>query len=242
MSLALNRLIGFGTLDENGNDAFTKVLLHFDGVDASTTITDSNAGGSAHTWTAYGNAQLDTGITPKFGTAALLCDGTGDYVEMSDHADLTLGSGNWTAECWFNRAGGDGGRRFMFGQSVNAMNSNVSINCELNASNVVVASVGNGTATLPQITGTTTFTATGWNHVAVVRTGNTLKLFVNGTQEGGDVSFTGSVHDSSGAFRVGALGGYALLMWNGSIDEFRLSVGVARWTANFTPPTRAYGT
>lgn len=108
-----------------------------------------------------GNAQLDTGITPAFGTAALLCDGTGDYVEMSDHADLTLGSGNWTAECRFYRAGGDGGRRFMFGQSVTGSNSNVSITCQLNASNVVLAYVGDGTATITQITGTTAFTATG---------------------------------------------------------------------------------
>src|SRR5262245_59897088 len=37
-----------------GNDSFTKVMLHFNGTDASTTITDSNAGGSAHTWTAAG--------------------------------------------------------------------------------------------------------------------------------------------------------------------------------------------
>jgi len=32
-----------------GNDSYTKVLLHMDGSDASTTFTDSNAGGSAHT-------------------------------------------------------------------------------------------------------------------------------------------------------------------------------------------------
>ena len=29
-------------------------------------------------------------------------------------------------------------------------------------------------------------------------------------------------------------------LWWGSIDEFRLSVGKARWTAAFTPPTVAY--
>src|SRR5688572_5590956 len=45
-----------GTPD--GNDSFTKVLLHFDGLDAAITIIDHNMGGSAHTWTRSGNAQI----------------------------------------------------------------------------------------------------------------------------------------------------------------------------------------
>jgi len=27
---------------------------------------------------------------------------------------------------------------------------------------------------------------------------------------------------------------------NGALDEYRVSKGIARWTANFTPPTSAY--
>src|SRR5262245_47256258 len=59
----------------DGNDTYTKVLLHFNGTDASTTITDDNSGGSAHTWTAAGNAQIDT-ADYKFGAASGLFDGT----------------------------------------------------------------------------------------------------------------------------------------------------------------------
>jgi len=74
-----------------------------------------------------------------------------------------------------------------------------------------------------------------------VRTSNTLKLFVDGTQEGGDVAIAGTVNDSSNAFSVGTAGEVTGTPWTGWIDEFRLSVGIARWTANFIPPTRAYG-
>jgi hypothetical protein len=223
-----------------GNDAYTKVLLHFDGADGSTTITDSNAGGSAHTWTANGNAQLDTGASPKFGTASLLCDGTGDYVSTSDSADFTLGSGDFTIEMWFNVLGGSGGRRALCGHSVGAFDPTTSFLLELDASNHVVAYLGNGTA-LTAVTGTTAITTSGWHHAEFTRSGTTLRLFVDGVQEGGNVTFSGSAVDVAGILSIGAFGNFASFMWNGLIDEFRLSVGIARHTANFTPRSTAYG-
>src|SRR5258708_4302625 len=65
------------TLANGGNDSFTKVLLPYNGADASTTFTDTNSGGSAHTWRAAGNGQIDTADS-KFGGASGLFDGTGD--------------------------------------------------------------------------------------------------------------------------------------------------------------------
>lgn len=222
-----------------GNDAFTKILLHFDGADGGTTITDSNFGGSAHTWTANGNANTDTGIV-KFGTAALLCDGTGDYVSTPDHADFTLGSGNWVFDCWFNRAGGDGTRRFLFGQldSAGAIVS-ASIYCELNASNQLVARADAGEISTG-LTSAGTYTATGWRHLAFLRSGGNLYLFVDGAQVA-TAAFSNTINNSTNAFSIGRGGEITTLAWNGSIDEARLSVGTDRgWSGGFTPPTVAY--
>lgn len=222
----------------NGNDAFTKILLHMDGADASTTFTDSNAGGSAHTWTAAGNAQIDTAIK-QLGTAAGLFDGTGDFITTPDHADFTLGAGDFTVDFWFNRAGGDGLARFICGQGDSGgTTASRSIMVVLNATNTIQAAVIEG-GVQTSVTSTTTFMATGWHHVAFVRTGNVLKLFIDGVQEGGDVAFTGTVNNSTNAFGIGCLGELTTLAFNGSIDEFRLST-IARWTSNFTPPTAAY--
>ncbi len=55
------------------------------GADGSTTFTDSATGGS-HTWTAYGNAQIDTAQN-KFGGASGLFDGSGDYIDTPDSPD-----------------------------------------------------------------------------------------------------------------------------------------------------------
>ena len=86
----LKRVLGIGSE--------TKLLLHCDGSDESTTITDSSPT-TAHTMTAVGNAKLDTAIK-KFGTASLQLDGTGDWVTAPDDADFVLSGGTWTWEGW----------------------------------------------------------------------------------------------------------------------------------------------
>jgi hypothetical protein len=224
-----------------GNDTYTKILLHFDGTDASTTITDSNAGGSAHTWTAAGNAQIDTAQS-KFGGASGLFDGTGDWVTTPDHADFSLGSGTFTIDFWF-RVNAAGGSALNLAGQMDSMSTDGAWSMNRTSGNVIVASVSTDGSNYTVVTGTTQFTNavnTGWHHAALVRTGNTLKLFIDGTQEGGDVSFSGTVFNSSSVLAVGAAGAITTSPWNGWIDEFRLSVGIARWTAAFNSPSRAY--
>lgn len=221
-----------------GNDSFTKVLLHFSGADASTTITDSNAGGSAKTWTAAGNAQIDTADF-KFNASSLLFDGTGDYVSTPDHADFTVGSSAFTLDTWVKTS--TSGRMAICGASNSAGgNTATSYVIEKDASNKPNFYVFVG-STQYIVTGTTSINTGAWVHLAAVRTGNILKLFVNGTQEGGDVAITEPVNDAGTAFTVGRYGDVTSIgHWNGWIDEFRFSNGIARWTANFTPETAAY--
>jgi hypothetical protein len=227
-----------------GNDSYTKILLHFDGDDAATVLTDVNAGGSSHTWTAAGNAQIDTAQS-KFGGASAAFDGTGDWITASDSDDFALGSGDWSVDCWFrvNAAGGTALR--LCGQSDAAQTAaDSSFFIERTTGNVISAQVSNG-STFTTITGTTQFTNavnTGWHHVALVRTGNILKLFIDGAQEGGDGALTGSVPNSTAGLAIGIRGdGATTSPWNGWIDEFRLSVGIARWTSAFTVPHGPYG-
>ncbi len=224
-----------------GNDAFTKILLHMDGTDGATTFTDSNAGSSAHTWTAAGNAQIDTAQS-KFGGASALFDGTGDWITTPDSADFTLGSGDWTCDFWFNCTAAGGTFENICGQ-VNSANDSTtrSFSIARSSTNVMLASLRVGGANR-NVTGATQFTNavnTGWHHLALVRTGGNVLMFIDGVQDATQ-TVTGSFNDSSNVFAVGQAGEVTANPWTGWVDEFRLSVGIARWTSDFTPPAKAY--
>lgn len=235
--------VGTGAGLQGGNDELTKILLTFDGADGATAILDTAAnGGSNHAWTAVDNAQVDTAQS-KFGGSSGLFDGTGDYWSTPDHADFALGSGDFTIDTWFNCDAAGGTFRTIAGQlDAGVTPTNISFFLRRLTSNFIAVNVNVG-STVYFIVGTTQFTNavnTGWHHVAVVRTGDVLKLFLDGIQEGGNAAIIGTVNDSPNAFAVGRLGEAAGQDWLGWIDEFRLSVGIARWTANFSPPSAAY--
>ena len=92
------------------------------------------------------------------------------------------------------------------------------------------------------ISGTTTLSTGQWYHIALSGDDGSYKLFLNGTQEGS--TFTGSSTNGTtnkyiGTFYWSGLGG-AVRLWNGYIEDFRITKGLARYTSNFTPPTSAH--
>jgi len=88
------------------------------------------------------------------------------------------------------------------------------------------------------ITGTSTLSANTWYHVALVRTGtgtNGLTIYLNGTSEGSATEATD--FGGTGTVNVGQFVGGGDYELNGYIDDFRVTTGYARYTANFTPQT-----
>jgi len=81
------------------NFADVSLLLHMDGSNGSTTFTDSSSNGL--TVTANGNAQIST-TQSKFGGSSAYFDGNGDYLTASHASNFNFGSGDFTAEVWFN--------------------------------------------------------------------------------------------------------------------------------------------
>jgi hypothetical protein len=88
------------------------------------------------------------------------------------------------------------------------------------------------------VTSTTSVNDGVWHHVAMVRDGNTMRLFVDGTEEGTPNVINGSLGDAVAAQQIGTLDSLGF-DYTGLIDEFRIS-DTARWTSDFTPPTERY--
>jgi hypothetical protein len=76
-----------------------------------------------------------------------------------------------------------------------------------------------------------------WVHLALVRSAGTTVMYVNGSSV---ASTTTSFNDTAGGGIIGGFCDGGTYSPNGYLDEYRITKGVARYTANFTPPTQAF--
>src|ERR1041384_2274292 len=78
-----------------GIDSNTILCLHMDGVNNSTTFTDSSQ--SPHTFTAYSGAKISTAQS-VFGGASGLFNGSTDYIDTPTSTDFDIWQGNATVD------------------------------------------------------------------------------------------------------------------------------------------------
>jgi hypothetical protein len=208
----------------SGNDAFAKLLLHMDGADGSTTFIDSSA--AARTMTAVGNVQIDT-TQSVFGGASGLFDGTGDVITAAGHADFNF-TGDFTFDCRMRMNGANNP------QALIGVGGQPGGQILVRPTGAVLVYAANS---LIVNAGAVAFGATTWYHIAVVRVGTAWTVYRDGVSYAtgtsantwGNATDTLEIGDTiSGAFDFG-----------GWMDEVRLS-NIARWTADFTPPTEEY--
>ncbi len=211
-------------------DTDCKLLLHCDGVGASTSFPDSELN-AAKTVTANGNAQVDTAQS-KFGGASALFDGAGDYLSIPDSADWDLGAGDFTIDLWF-RWNSTPAQPCILDLGGNA---NLAISW-LNTGNIYVYfgfGAGGGVLQFSWTPSTNT-----WYHFAFVRSGTNVYCFIDGVQIG--ITETSSIDiQVSQQIQFGRDVAGNFNYFDGWMDEIRIVKGTAIWTANFTPPTAPY--
>jgi len=228
----------------SGETSFNKVslLLPFDGSDTATSTSDESD--NSHTITFAGTAQLDT-AQKKFGTASLLLDGDSDYIQVADHDSFDFDAGNFTAECWIRFAAL--GNNTIFSHWANGTSSSMSYYLTyFNGSGILrLGHYLSGNADTSYSWSPSTGT---WYHIALERSGTTLKVYIDGTSVISVSASTTALQASEDPFRVGVFNdastGSPSLDWyfNGHIDDLRITKGLARYGTNFTPPTSAHET
>ena len=205
------------------NFANVSLLLHMNGSNGSTTFTDSSS--NAFAVTASETAQITT-TDPKFGTGALTLDGSNDYLAVAADADFQFGTGDFTVECWvYLNSGNTNNGLFTFGGT--------------NSGLAVAVFNGNWTLTTAGSSGTNmgAVTLSTWQHLAVTRSGSSLRMFINGTQLGS--TLTNSTNLATNELKIGYYYDNSFSI-NARIDDFRVTKGVSRYNANFTPPTAPF--
>jgi len=162
-------------------------------------------------------------------------NGTNQYLTVSTNTGNTLGTENFTLECWVNPT------------------SRISLYpCILTNGNAVGAgqvsifpdhSVNPGKYTLtingvyPAITSTASVAYGSWTHIALVRNNGVCTFYVNGVANG--TYTTSAALSGVGSYWYLGITGDNIPQsyYNGYISNLRLVKGLAVYTANFNPPT-----
>ncbi len=177
--------------------------------------------------TAFGNAQVSTAQS-KFSGASALFDGTGDYIRALGNNFTFSTNQDFTVESWVYITGTSNTRAFFTlvdGTTVRAVLYITSTQLSLYSPSLGGLSLGD----FPS--------ANTWHHMALTRSGNTTRVFFNGTET---YSTTTSWNASSDRLLLGTDGESTVTNpYIGYIDEVRIS-NSARYTANFTPSTTPF--
>jgi Concanavalin A-like lectin/glucanases superfamily len=199
----------------------TTLLLHGDGSNSANNNTFQDSSTNAATITRNGTATQgtfspfsQTGWSNYFGAA------DGNYLSFST---ITF-AGNFTLEYWIYPTA-----QSSSGQSVVFSNSSVNIQVPFFYADGSIGYYNNGT------TGTSSagkIALNVWSHVAVVRTSNVVKIYVNGT----DVGISVSDATSLALTTLGGYGSGSSYNVYGWISNLRLN-STSLYSGNFTPPT-----
>lgn len=218
-----------------GIDTYSKLILHCNGVDGSTTFTDDSY--IPYTITPVNQAQIDT-ADKKFGTASGLFDGTSDYITAIASTDWNFDA-DFTIDFWFKTPS------VIYNQVLIKSVSNQ--NWTSASTNDWALTLGGDGRITFQVKNVGYAGGTGialanntWYHIAVIRYGTSVKIYRQGVVDG--VTLTSSAtFGNTQTLEIGRIEtNLSLKDIYGWIDEFRISKGIARWTSNFTPPTEEY--
>jgi len=214
--------------------AYTLALLHFNGDDGSSTFTDE----CGNSWSKGAtSAQLDT-AEYKFGGSSLLLN-VNDVITTTSSV-FNNPTNTFTFDFWVKFNALDHGGDYNIFRIQDGNNASIWKLITVyvwNANRYIRYYDFSGVNVIYFSANYTSLTTGTWYHFAVVYDNKTPYIFVDGYSQTLTISASGdTVSYDSNSTTIGR--GTSSL--NGWIDEFRYSKGIARWTSDFTVPSREY--
>jgi hypothetical protein len=201
--------------------ANTGLLLNFTNAAIYDASTQNNV-------TTVGDAQASSAITAKWPPTSMKFDGTGDSLTIPANSIFAWGTGDFTVELWANNSAAfTASRNNIAGTMASGGGLFAPTNTSMNWNSFGVGDI---------VTVAYVPTIGQWYHLAYSRSSGTGRLFINGILV---ASASDSTNYTSTSFTVG---GISTQYFNGYIQDLRVTRGVARYTATFTPPTLAFQT
>jgi hypothetical protein len=157
---------------------------------------------------------------------SMYSDGNGDILSIADNAALRWGTGDFCVETWINPPNVSGSKTIICKGTNNAG----TFELDLQANKIEMYT------TVFVFTSSASIVANAWTHVAVTRSGTTLRLFINGVL---DTTVTSYSYDfnNTGTFYIGVYGNGGSNQYSGYLSDVRCVKGSAVYTSAFTPPT-----
>ena len=219
---------------------YVTALLHGDGTNGAQNNTFLDSSSNAFTVTRNGTPTQGS-FSPYGSLWSNYLNGSGNYLSCPNSSTMQFGSGNFTIEAWcyFNVAQEstiigrypfdntnnewllqtDGGLHPFFAYSATGLNAGA----------------------ITPVSGSAALSINTWYHIAVVKNGTGVTLYINGTSVStGTIS--GSIYSGTTTTTIGCYAqspypsGYAVP--NGYLSNVRVVKGSAVYTSNFTPTTQ----
>jgi hypothetical protein len=200
---------------------FKLTTLLLGGEQGNTVIKDSST--NNFNLTVAGDARASN-FTP-YGTGwSNYFDGSGDYLDVGSNAALGFGTGDFTIEAWIYRSASGSFPIYTNGPAANGSFAFYIV------SDKMQTDYYGGTSLI----GTTTLPVNTWTHVAVVRFGSTLSLYLNGNR---DATTTTSSNNTSNNGVVGRNWTNLTTYTNGYISNLRVVKDTAVYSGtSYTVP------
>jgi hypothetical protein len=229
---------GGAATDPNFNQ--TVLLLHGDGTNGAQNNTFLDSSTNNFTITRNGNTTQGT-FSPfslPNGQWSNYFDGSGDYLSVADNAALEIGASSFCIEMWIypEVLPANNSYRNLLGKwASNEYSYTFAIG---NVSGTIQLSffyTTNGSTSV-DLSQSAAIVANAWNHVCVTRDSTTVRLFLNGVQQGSNQTANATFYNGTAALEIGRHGDN-INNYKGYISNSRLVIGSAVYTSNFTPST-----